>query len=352
MSTRSKAKKRQEEKKKEKEKSMTPDEKKVKEFIDDMIKYYKEQRKVEDEKEASAFSYNILTKRDLMINMNSITEYMVKSLGPELYMSTMELDSIDRDYYYLKRHNISSNSRTKMVGWMMEVFASYSSEPLSFFLAVEIMDNYLQKAKKKHNEKDLHLIGIVSMYMSSKMEDIIPLHMVHIKQKIGHDKFSLNQILSMEREILNILNWDIVFITTYDVVKIFLSDFYVNNRDMINNLKMRNICYDLEVISIFLCKLLCLHEAFFKYNKCIIAISIIIASFDIFRSNYKISKEAENFLRQWLLFLVKESKYPVDYVTKVYNKICAFYEDIENINKVSSSLCKLYNLRELIRDIK
>jgi hypothetical protein len=153
MSTKSKAKKRQEEKKKEKEKSMTPDEKKVKEFIDDMIKYYKEQRKVEDEKEASAFSYNILTKRDLMINMNSITEYMVKSLGPELYMSTMELDSIDRDYYYLKRHNISSNSRTKMVGWMMDIFASYPSEPLSFFLSVEIMDNYLQKSKKNLMKK-------------------------------------------------------------------------------------------------------------------------------------------------------------------------------------------------------
>ena len=351
MSTSAKSKKRNKETEKP-EKCVNPVEKKVKDFIGEMIKYYNQQKKAGDDKESSAFTYNILTKRDLMINMNPITQYMVKELGPELYMSTMELDSIERNYFFLKRHNISSNSRTKMVGWMMEVFASYSSEPLSFFLAVEIMDNYLQKAKRKHNEKDLHLIGIVSMYMSSKMEDIIPLHMVHIKQKIGHDKFSQSQILSMEREILNILDWDIVFITTYDVVKIFLSDFYVNNRDMINNLKMRNICYDLEVISIFLCKLLCLHEAFFKYNKCIIAISIIIASFDIFRSNYKISKEAENFLRQWLLFLVKESKYPVDSVTKVYNKICAFYEDIESINKVSSSLCKLYNLRELIKDIK
>ena len=59
------------------------------------------------------------------------------------------------------------------------------------------------------------------------------------------------------------------------------------------------------------------------------AISIIIASLDFFRSNYKVSKEAENFLRQWLLFLVKESKFPVDNNTiNVYNKICAYYEDI------------------------
>ena len=327
-------------------------EKKIKDFIEDMIKYYKDLKKIEDKKESSAFQYNILSKRDLMINMNPITEFMVKSYGPELYVTTVKLDQIQRDCTFLKKHNINSSSRTKMVSWMMEIFASYASEPLSFFLAVEIMDNYLQKAQKKFNENDIHLIGMVSMYMASKMEDIIPLHMVHIKTKIGHDKFTQSEIIMMERDILKVLNWDIILITIYDVVKTFLSDFYVNNRNMINTLKLETICYDLEIISIFLCKLVCLHEAFFKYNKCIKGISVIIAAFDILRSNYKMSKEAENFLRQWLLFLVKESKFPVENVTKVYNKVCSFYEDIDTVNKVAPSLCKLYNLRELIKDIK
>ena len=327
-------------------------EKKIKDFIEDMIKYYKDLKKIEDKKESSAFQYNILSKRDLMINMNPITEFMVKSYGPELYVTTVKLDQIQRDCTFLKKHNINSSSRTKMVSWMMEIFASYASEPLSFFLAVEIMDNYLQKAQKKFNENDIHLIGMVSMYMASKMEDIIPLHMVHIKTKIGHDKFTKSEIIMMERDILKVLNWDIILITIYDVVKTFLSDFYVNNRNMINTLKLETICYDLEIISIFLCKLVCLHEAFFKYNKCIKGISVIIAAFDILRSNYKMSKEAENFLRQWLLFLVKESKFPVENVTKVYNKVCSFYEDIDTVNKVAPSLCKLYNLRELIKDIK
>jgi len=333
-------------------KKIDPKEKKIKDFIEDMIKYYKNLKKSEDKKETSAFQYNILSKRDLMINMNSITEYMVKSYGPELYITTVELDSIKREITFLRRHHISSNSRTKMVSWMMEIFASYASEPLTFFLAVEIMDNYLQKTNKIFNENDIHLIGMVCMYMASKMEDIIPLHMVHIKTKIGHDKFSQQEIIMLERDILKVLDWDILLITTYDVVKTFLSDFYVNNRDMINNLKMDIICYDLEIISIFLSKLVCLHESFFRYNKCIKAISIIIAAFDILRSNYKMSKEAENFLRQWLLFLVRESKFPVDNVTKVYNKICSFYEDIDSVNKIAPSLCKLYNLRELIKEIK
>ena len=329
-----------------------PKEKKIKVFINDMIKYYKENRKFEEKKENDAFQYNILSKRDLIINMNSITEYMVKSYGPELYITIVELDSIKRLGSYLKRHYISSTSRTKMINWMMEIFASYSSEPLSFFLSVEIMDNYLQKTKKIYYENDIHLIGMACIYLASKMEDIIPLHMVHIKTKIGHDKFSQQEIIDMEKDILQALDWDILLITTYDVIKTYLSDFYVNNRVMINNLSMDIICYDLEIISIFLSKLICLHDVFFKYNKCIKAISIIIAAFDILRSNYKMSKEAENFLRQWLLFLVKESKFPIDNVTKVYNKICSFYEEIDIVNKIAPSLCKLYNLRELIKEIK
>ena len=329
-----------------------PKEKKIKVFINDMIKYYKENRKFEEKKENDAFQYNILSKRDLIINMNSITEYMVKSYGPELYITIVELDSIKRLGSYLKRHYISSTSRTKMINWMMEIFASYSSEPLSFFLSVEIMDNYLQKTKKIYYENDIHLIGMACIYLASKMEDIIPLHMVHIKTKIGHDKFSQQEIIDMEKDILQALDWDILLITTYDVIKTYLSDFYVNNRVMINNLSMDIICYDLEIISIFLSKLICLHDVFFKYNKCIKAISIIIAAFDILRSNYKMSKEAENFLRQWLLFLVKESKFPVDNVTKVYNKICSFYEEIDIVNKIAPSLCKLYNLRQLIKEIK
>jgi hypothetical protein len=329
-----------------------PKEKKIKVFINDMIKYYKENRKFEEKKENDAFQYNILSKRDLIINMNSITEYMVKSYGPELYITIVELDSIKRLGSYLKRHYISSTSRTKMINWMMEIFASYSSEPLSFFLSVEIMDNYLQKTKKIYYENDIHLIGMACIYLASKMEDIIPLHMVHIKTKIGHDKFSQQEIIDMEKDILQALDWDILLITTYDVIKTYLSDFYVNNRVMINNLSMDIICYDLEIISIFLSKLICLHDVFFKYNKCIKAISIIIAAFDILRSNYKMSKEAENFLRQWLLFLVKESKFPVDNVTRVYNKICSFYEEIDIVNKIAPSLCKLYNLRELIKEIK
>ena len=54
----------------------------------------------------------------------------------------------------------------------------------------------------------------------------------------------------------------------------------------------------------------------FKYNKYIEAISIIIAVFDILWSSYKMSKEAETMT----IIFSKENKFPVDHVTRVYNK--------------------------------
>ena len=331
-----------------------PNERKVKFLIEDLIKYYKKIRDKEEQKNEKKIreSQNSICQNDLMINMNPATRVLVKSYGPELYITTMQLDSINRESNFLKKHKICSVSRTKMVSWMMEIFSSYSSEPLSFFLAVNIMDIYLQKTNKIYVEENFQLIGMVAMFLASKMEDIIPLHMIHIKTKIGHDKFNEKQITKLEKDMLNILDWDMVLITTYDVIKTFLADFNVNNSEMIQNLKLEIIVYDIEIISIFLAKLISLHESFFKYNNCIKAIGIIIAAFDILRSNYNISQDAENFIRQWLLFLVQESKYSVEMITHVYNKICLFYEDINNVNRIAPSLCKLHNLKNLIKDIK
>ena len=76
------------------------------------------------------------------------------------------------------------------------------------------------------------------MKFVTKNEDIITLHTVNIKTKIGQDKFISNEIIMIECDIFDFLDWDIIFICTYDKSKIYLSYLYVNNKDKINNLKM------------------------------------------------------------------------------------------------------------------
>ena len=50
--------------------------------------------------------------------------------------------------------------------------------------------------------QDLHLSGIVSMFIASKYEDIIPLLMRTVVNKIGHSKFAIREIELKELEML------------------------------------------------------------------------------------------------------------------------------------------------------
>lgn len=67
------------------------------------------------------------------------------------------------------------------------------------------MDRYFKNIEKGLQSSELHLTGIVSMFISSKYEDIIPLLMKTVVNKIGHNKFEQSQIELKELEILKVL---------------------------------------------------------------------------------------------------------------------------------------------------
>ena len=53
------------------------------------------------------------------------------------------------------------------------------------------MDRYFKNSKETKDVSDLHLIGVTSMFLSSKFEDIYPLKMKTVFEKIGHQKLSI-----------------------------------------------------------------------------------------------------------------------------------------------------------------
>ena len=56
------------------------------------------------------------------------------------------------------------------------------------------MDRFFKNCDKDLSGADLHITGITCMLISSKYEDVIPLLMKTIVNKIGHGKFSLEDI--------------------------------------------------------------------------------------------------------------------------------------------------------------
>jgi len=62
--------------------------------------------------------------------------------------------------------------RAKMVDWMIEVYTIFDFMPDSYFLAVYIFDKYLAWTNWLLTNEHVHLVGTVSMFLSTKSEEI------------------------------------------------------------------------------------------------------------------------------------------------------------------------------------
>ena len=61
--------------------------------------------------------------------------------------------------------------------------------------------------------KNVHSIGITSMYLASKYEDIYPLHSKIVSDKIAHKAFSSIEILKKETDFLNLFEYQLDLVT-------------------------------------------------------------------------------------------------------------------------------------------
>ena len=142
----------------------------------------------------------------------------------------------------LEKHTITPEMRLKMVDWMIEIFTIIQTNDITFFNAVNIMDTYFYKSNESYKPTDLHLIGICSIFIASKFCDINPIRLKFLVEKIGHDKFSKEEIINMEEKILNVLQYDILKPTIYEFSTFFYEDlfFLYENNFNIKNISLKN----------------------------------------------------------------------------------------------------------------
>lgn len=101
-----------------------------------------------------------------------------------------------------------------MIDWMFEVLGCFRMCEQTFFLAVQYMDRFIAATPRQLELDELHVIGITSMFIASKYEDITPLFMQTLVNRIGHNRFTKENILFYEKEILGTLNFKLTAIPT------------------------------------------------------------------------------------------------------------------------------------------
>lgn len=129
--------------------------------------------------------------------------------GLDIHHHLKKLEHNTKQSSFLNKHQISPDYRAKMVDWMVEVLTTFKTSDQTFFLAVNILDRFFKDTDKVLSGGDLHLTGIVTMFIASKYEDVIPLLMRTVVNKIGHNKFEVPVIQDKELEILKSIQYRI-----------------------------------------------------------------------------------------------------------------------------------------------
>ena len=114
--------------------------------------------------------------------------------------------------------------RARMIDWMIEVTTNFKCDDQTFFLAASLLDRYFKGKQETREISDLHIIGVTCMFIASKYEDIYSLKMKTVFEKIGLRKLAIEDIKSLEIDILISINFKIPAPTVLDFLKVYLQE--------------------------------------------------------------------------------------------------------------------------------
>lgn len=84
-----------------------------------------------------------------------------------------------------------------MLDWMIEVVSSYKFNAKTYFSSVHLMDSYFQKQDKRLPITKLHITGVTAMLIATKMDEVYPLKIRTVHEKIVHKKIEKRDLVDM-----------------------------------------------------------------------------------------------------------------------------------------------------------
>ena len=263
----------------------------------------------------------------------------------------LESSSLKIPENLLAKHKITSNIRTKMVDWMIEVLSVFENMDETLFLAINIMDLYLLKSKIILKNENVHLIGITSMFIASKFQEIYPITLKNFVVKVSHNQFDVEEITKTEKIIFSEIEPESLVITSiYDFIKFFIHKFYNENKKIIiNNKTHLKIFNYVKNTAIYLSKVIMHYEIFYKYNISTKAICCIVTAMKIVKINAKEkwSSELTKIFNEWIILLLEKEKLVENEVEKLGNQIFSAFNHYQKSKSIARNLNKFTPLNYL-----
>jgi len=109
--------------------------------------------------------------------------------------------------FMAKQDDISPRMRAILLDWLQEVNWKYKLRQETLCLTINIIDRYLSRVQVPRRK--LQLLGVAAMFIASKFEEIYA-PLIKDLVYITDSTYSREEILSMECDILNLLNFRIL----------------------------------------------------------------------------------------------------------------------------------------------
>lgn len=131
------------------------------------------------------------------------TEYAVEMYE---YHRSRERSTSARPFYMKKQPDLKIKMRSILICWLMDVHDALDSVPETLYLTINLLDRYLER--KQIPRKKLQLVGITAFFLASKYEHVTEPN-ISTMVKLCDKKYTKEEILEMEQNMLNTLNYRI-----------------------------------------------------------------------------------------------------------------------------------------------
>lgn len=125
---------------------------------------------------------------------------------------------VDQSYLTKVQDEIKDTSRAFLIEWIIDVHRKFRLTPECLYVTVHILDQYLSKQKIKKSQ--LHLLGVTTLFIASKYEEIYPPELKDFLV-VSENLFKRDEVLILERDILQKLNFKVTAPSSYRFLQRF-----------------------------------------------------------------------------------------------------------------------------------
>lgn len=150
---------------------------------------------------------------------------------------------VNSNYFGTKQPEMTWNMRVILLDWMMEVCNDYMLKRQTYYMAVNYVDRFLSSYYNIPKNK-LQLLGVVSLYVASKLEEIYP-PKIQDFALVGHD-YGPEEIKNFEETLLKTLKFRLnpCTITFWADWMMFQWDMVIEEKEGVPDSLLMNFSHD------------------------------------------------------------------------------------------------------------